>query len=173
MTAPARVSARARVGSSAVVSDKLCQPEVQHLHVAVGAHHDVLRLDVAVDDAARAPPRAPRRPAGDESISSSLSGRRDQVAQRPALDELRGDEVRAVQLADVVDGDDVRVVERGDGAGLALEAANALGRATNSGGQDLERDLAARAASRARGRPRPCRPRRASFRFCTSRSRAE
>ncbi len=50
--------------------------------------------------------------------------------------------VDAVVGADVVDGEDVGVVEGGDGAGLALEAAQPLGVGGGIVGEDLEGDVA-------------------------------
>ena len=105
--------------------------EVEHLDDAVLAEHDVVRLHVAVDDAAlvgeveRArdvdePPQALRegdvRPLAHEG------------AEHRALDVLHGDEADRLggplrgHLADVVDDDDVRVLERRGGARLAEEA---------------------------------------------------
>ena len=37
--------------SSFILSHLLGQPPVHHLHLAKGAHHHVVRLEVAVDDA--------------------------------------------------------------------------------------------------------------------------
>ena len=49
------------------------------------------------------------------------SARRDQLPQRPALDQLHGDEEVAAILPDLVDMGDVRMVERGGGSRLAHE----------------------------------------------------
>ena len=100
------------------------QAEVEHLHVAVGPDHDVLRLDVAVHDAGGM--RGAERP---RHLAADVDGRRqrlrrlDERPQRPAVDQLLDDEELARRrLADVVDGDDVGVVEGGGGARLAQEA---------------------------------------------------
>ena len=51
-TVPGAVSTLATVESfGRLVVDDAREPEIEHLHVAVGADHDVLRLDVPVDDA--------------------------------------------------------------------------------------------------------------------------
>ena len=50
-----------------------------------------------------------------------------------------------VTIADIVDGHDVGMIERGDGAGLQLEALAARGIVGEIGRQDFERDIAAQA----------------------------
>jgi hypothetical protein len=103
-------------------------PEVEHLHDAVVAHHHVLGLHVAVHEAEvvrgaeRArdvdepaePPRHRDRPVA------------DQRPQRAPLDELHREERHAVHVADVVDRDRVRVREARRGAGLAEDARRRL-----------------------------------------------
>ena len=74
---------------------------------------------------------------------SRLAARRlEPLAQRLALDELGGDEVEPVDLADLVDGDDVRVVERGGGARFLREAAHPAFVPGEFVRQQLERDPA-------------------------------
>ena len=104
------------------------EPEVEQLHVAVGAHHDVLRLDVAMHDAGgvRGGERLGELRA-DAAPPSRSAGAADQRVERLALDELRREEPAVVELADLVDGDDVRVVERRSGARFLLEPANGVG----------------------------------------------
>jgi hypothetical protein len=68
-----------------------------------------------------------------------------ELAQGLALDELHRDEVQAVRAAHVVDGDEVRVVERGDRAGLSLEARDALRVGDELGRENLQRDPSAEA----------------------------
>ena len=68
----------------------------------------------------------------------------DQRIERLPLDQLHRQEAHAVGFLGRVDRDDVRVIERGDGArftGEALEARR--DRSAMSGGQHLERDVAA------------------------------
>ena len=64
------------------------------------------------------------------------------LAQGLALEQLEDDVVDTLVGADVVDGEDVGVVQGGDGAGLALEAAQPLGVGGGIGREDLEGDLA-------------------------------
>ena len=136
--------------------------EVEDLHQPVRAHHDVLGLDVAVDDA-----RAVRGRKGARDLHGDVErlGKRQRLAvheppQRRAFDELRGHEAALVPLADLVDRDDVRVVEGGGGERLLPEPAHALlvvARDLRSAASGRRGD---RGSRRARGRPRPCRPRR-------------
>ena len=100
------------------------EAEVEHLHVAVGADHDVFGLDVAVDDAGGV-----RRGQRARHLPPDVNRRRerlralDERPQRPPVDELLDDEELAVRrLADFVDGDDVGVVEGRGRARLAQEA---------------------------------------------------
>ena len=146
---PAPVSTTARVGASVspvigAIVGELGEPEVQHLHVAVGAEHDVLGLDIAVDDASRC--AAASASATWVAISQRFRQRDAPAAQTPAerlaLDELGRDEVRAVVDVHVVDGDDVRVIEAGGGARLLGEAPKAVLARRIPREQQLERDLA-------------------------------
>jgi hypothetical protein len=114
----------------------LGDPEVQDLHDPVEGDDDVLRGDVAVDDAhggAVAVHLVVRvvEPGGGVGDDADGVAQREEVAdgeaalgdlaQVLAVDVLHGDEVLAVALAQVEDLDNVRVVEgRGD-AGLVEE----------------------------------------------------
>ena len=105
------------------------QPEVQHFRVAVAAHHHVLGLDVAMDDAGGVGGGKRRR-----DLAADVDHRRQRVlplhlrAQRHPVDELLDDVVAAVVgLADVVDDHDVGVIEGGGRACLAEEPADGEG----------------------------------------------
>ena len=102
----------------------LMQPrktEVEQLDVSVGPNHDVVGLDVPMDDIA---PRA-RRPSASAiclAIATLRSSGRPSVgerAERSAVDEFHRDVAIVVDDACFVDRDDVRVVERGGERGLA------------------------------------------------------
>ena len=67
---------------------------------------------------------------------------RENLPQRPAVDELHGDELDAVGGTDVVDGDEVRVVQRRGRARFLLEPLDPLGVRGDRGGQHLESDVA-------------------------------
>jgi myo-inositol-1(or 4)-monophosphatase len=129
--------------AQAVVGE-LGQSEVEHLDVAVAAQHQVLRLDVAVDDArlVRGRERARGADADVQHVGDRHLLAADLLAQRLAVDVLGGDVVDAVGFADVVDGDDVGMVQRRGRAGLALEAADALLVLGEAHRQELERHLA-------------------------------
>ena len=64
------------------------------------------------------------------------------LAQRPAFDELGGDVIRPISLADLINRENVRVIQRRCRPRLSLEAAHPLGLSRELRGQQLERDLA-------------------------------
>ena len=101
------------------------QAEVGDLHLALAREQDVLRLDVAVDDAQLAGPlqgggHLPHDAQGQQHFGRPLV--RQVLAQVAALDVLQGHVVQAARLAEGVDLDDVGVGGAGDGLGLGLEA---------------------------------------------------
>ena len=121
--------------------DELGQAEVEDLGVAVARDHDVLRLEVAVDD-----PRGVRLGQAFGHVLQVAQELRQRspaamnlLAQRHTVDVLQRDEVEAFGLADLVDVRDVGVVERGDGVRLLLEAAQPLPAPAELRGQELER----------------------------------
>src|SRR5687767_5330762 len=99
------------------------EPEVEDLHEPLAGHEEVLRLQVAMDDA---PTVGGREAARDLLRMAEGAADREplaphELAEAVAFEKL-GDEVgAAVSMADVVNGEDVRVVECGDRAGLLLE----------------------------------------------------
>ena len=117
--------------------------EVGDLHVARSREQHVARLHVAVHDAAAVRERERRRDLGGDLgglVRVERAFGADQVAQRPALDVLHHDEVRADFLAPVVDGDDVRVVEVRGRLRLAPEPLDERWLARELGEQRLQRD---------------------------------
>ncbi len=125
---------------------QLGQAEVEDLDVAVLRDHQVLGLQVPMDDAG-----AMRlgQSLGDldgkieEPARRQRLSRSEQLAERLSLDELHGDVQSAVGLADVVDGEDVGVVQRGGGARLLFEALSSPVVPGHRRGEHLDRDLAA------------------------------
>src|SRR5205823_14088868 len=104
--------------------DHAREAEVEQLHVAVGAQHDVVGLDVAMYEPDRFRRRQRR---GDLRGDAHHLGERHlaalhALAQRDAVDVFGGDEVIVAQTADVVDGEEVRVIQRRGRARLVLEA---------------------------------------------------
>ena len=96
-------------------------PEVEDFDDAVLAHHHVLGLHVAVDDAGCVRGVEGAR-GGEEPRELARPGwlrRADVRAERLAGDVFHRDERQLVHLAEIVDGDLVRVLERGGGARLA------------------------------------------------------
>ena len=124
---------------------QLRETEVEDLHEAVLRDHDVLGLQVAVDDAGLVRLREAARDLHRE-IERLLDGQRsavDEVAQRPAVDELHREIRRGTGLADFEDRDDVRMIQRGRGARLERETREAFLVREEVFRQDLQRDLAA------------------------------
>ena len=123
--------------------DEARQTEVEELHVTIGTHHDVLGLDVAMDDAGgvrdRKRPRELRAHARDRVGSD---GTADERRERMAFHQLHGQEAPAVHVTDLVDGDDIRVVERRSGARLLLETTNRFSVAGERGPKQLQGNLA-------------------------------
>ena len=66
-------------------------------------------------------------------------------AQGLPVEEFGDDEASPILFADIVDGKEVGMIERGDGASLLLETAEAVGVAGEGFGEHFERDLAAKA----------------------------
>ena len=121
-------------------------PKSMTLAVAVGVDHHVLRLDVAVDDAAavREVERREQLHADeDRLVAAQAAAAADEVLERLALHVLHDDVVRAVDLAPVVDADEVLLVEAGRGLGLAAEALDEGGVVQVPLQQHLDGDVAA------------------------------
>ena len=105
--------------------------EVSYFDAAVPQDHDVLGLDVPVDD-----PPAVGVAQGPDDLGDEVEGLPPVQAavlflhilfQGNAVDELHDDIVQVIPLAHVVDGNDVGVGEHGNGLGLLVEAAAELG----------------------------------------------
>ena len=100
------------------------QAEVDDPDGAVVRDHDVLGLEVAVDDAGGV--RGRQAPAGGEEDRANLRPGAGLAAQprrqRLTFDELHRDEDAVVDRADVVDHDDVGVREARDRLGLLQHA---------------------------------------------------
>ena len=154
------------------------QAPVHDLHLAEAAHHDVGRLQVAVDDVVRVGVGERLADLLEDGREPAALGRRvgprlQQPVEGGALDELHGQEGPAVgQRAEVVDRRDGGVLQLAGDAGLVGEAAGGGGVGAVLLLQHLDGDFAAErgvggavddahaaaARSRRRGRSAPCRP---------------
>ena len=155
-----------RVTASALPSSAdvcLARPKSRILMRSSAGDEDVLRLEVAMDDAVRV---RGRQAVGDEGRDlDGLLPRQPPACQPPperlALQEL-GDQVPdAVVGPDVVDREDVRVGQRGDGARLALKPRERVGSPARLAAMVLTA-TSRPAAGRGPDTPRPCRPRPAT-----------
>ena len=121
------------------------QAKVRDLHMALGVHHDVGRLDVPVHDAL--PVRVGQRRADLPGERQRLLGIEpdlvNDLVQIRALDEFHDEEKVALRrLAEVMHGKDVRVVEPGHGPGLAHKTVHEILAHADLQRQDLDRDKA-------------------------------
>ena len=123
---------------------ELRETEVENLHAAVVRDEDVLRLQIAMDDALLVRGGEAVRDLHRVSFDEALRTRRSRpavaaqpLAQRLALEQLRDDVRRAVVRADVVDREDVRMIQRRGRARLLLEARQTLGIGGERGGSTL------------------------------------
>ena len=119
------------------------ETEIEDLDRAAAGQKQVLRLEVAMDDAFLV-----GRGQSERDLASDLGGSaRDEcsvvepLSQGLALEEL-GDRVcHAVGDPEIVDGENVGVREGGHGAGLALEAPQSRRIPGELGGKHLDRDI--------------------------------
>jgi hypothetical protein len=125
--------------------DLLREPEVEDLDAPLAAHHHVLGLQVAMDQASRVRRRKPVRDltADLQRLSQRQGPVREQIPKVLPVDELHGDERDRIRESNLVDRHDVGVIQRGRGAGLLLEPAEALRVCGEGGGQHLDRGFAA------------------------------
>ena len=104
--------------------------EVGHLYAAVPQYHDILGLDVPVDDAAAVSVAEAPHDLGDEVQRFPpvhLAPALHILLQGNAVDQLHDDVVDALGAGDIVNGDDIGMAELGDRKGFVPEAAAELG----------------------------------------------
>ena len=121
------------------------QAEIGHFHLAGAGEHDVLRLDVAVNDfllsrLVQGRGNLPHDAHGGGRIQRSFP--LDQLFQVLALDVLLDHEVDSVQAAHLVDLDDIRVDQGSRCLGFVQESSHVRGVGGEVILQDFERDLA-------------------------------
>ncbi len=140
-----RHAALRQVEGRTIAGQAADQTEVGDLDLALARQQDVLRLDVAVDDAQLAGPLQRRRHLAENAQRQQHVGRtllEQEFAQVAALDVFQGHVRHTVGLADGVDLDDVGVGGLGDGGGLGLEALQGGGVGRQLRPKDLQGDLA-------------------------------
>src|SRR5262245_11317448 len=92
-----------------LVAREFCETEIEHFHDAVAAQHDVVGLDVAMDDA-----DGVSRAECTGDLNGYVDGldwfercEPDAVAQSFTVDVFGGDKVFGIDLVDLVNRDDV------------------------------------------------------------------
>jgi len=150
-------------------TERLRQPEVEHLDRAVLASLDVGRLQIAVNDPVlvRRLERFRNLPPNRERFAQGNRALRDAVGKRRALDQLEDQGAYGVSgfswtFLQAVNATDIRMIERGERLRLALEAGDATGIVRKRLWKDLDRHVAIELRVRARDRLHPCRPARAA-----------
>ena len=128
--------------SDCFLVETLRDAEVHELHVAAARQHQVVGLDVAMDDAVGV-----RDGQGAARVPDDLDGFRlaemaafEVRAERMPVHELHREVVDGVDAPEVVDLDDVRMVQPSGGAGLLEEALHVPRVLGQLQGERLERD---------------------------------
>jgi hypothetical protein len=130
---------------------RLREPEVEHLHNAVGAQLDVRRLQIAVDDAllVRRLERLGNLPRDWQRFVERKRPAPQTLGQVFAIDELHRDErgypfmpLRPVQSLQPIDVRDVRMVQRRKDLRLTFEPCQAISIERKRFREDLERHIA-------------------------------
>ncbi|KAG0506295.1 MAG: hypothetical protein Udaeo_03200 [Candidatus Udaeobacter sp.] len=87
-------------------------PEIQHLHVAVRSQHDVLRFDIAVDDAGcvRGSQRRGHLHRNFQRRMRFYSTARDRRTQGRAFNKFHRDELPVGLRADLINRENVRMI---------------------------------------------------------------
>src|SRR3989449_11719710 len=96
--------------------------------MAVARHHDVVGLEIAVDDA--------RGMCFCEAVSNVLQVAQElrelsvlvmnELTQRKAIDEFHGDEVQAISFTNFINVRDVRMIQRGSSLRLLSETPHSI-----------------------------------------------
>src|SRR5437868_4679151 len=125
---------------------KLCNPEVEHFHIAVAPEHDVPRVDVPMDDPSfmSGGQRTRDLDRNIERFTHLHSPARQPLSQGLAFDQFTGYVISSVILTDLVNGQDIRMIERDYGARFLLKPLEAFGVTGKPRGQEFERGFAAR-----------------------------
>src|SRR5262249_1981413 len=129
-------------GAAGQVSGELRKAEIEHLYVAVGPAHDVLGLDVTVDEATRVSGGKRRRnlQRDIDRVEGRQGAATELLPDGFAFDELRHDEGSAIEIAEIMNDEDVRMVDGGRRTRFGMEAPKALGIQREIVRQQLQRD---------------------------------
>src|SRR5262249_20501453 len=125
---------------------EFCNSKVEHLHISVRPEHDVLRLDVAMNNS-RLVSGGERTRDLDSDVDSFTQLYRSAgqtLTQRLAFDQFAGDIMNRAILADLVNGQDVWMIEPYYCVRFLLKPLQVLRIASKTYGQQLECGLAAR-----------------------------
>jgi len=122
---------------------ELGEPEVQHFDETTVGDHDIVRLEVPVDNACC---RGIGYLNADlEHLGEAHAFPRYEMVESFATHVLHDDELRAGLGDNIVDGDDVRMIERGGSARLLYEALRACRVSDFIGGKDFDRNYSLQA----------------------------
>src|SRR5262245_28195395 len=127
------------------------EPKVEQLHLAIRRQHDVRRLQVPVDDSLLV---------GSLERVDDLCGDREGLidvdpwsrrvrrladqafGKRLAVDELEGEELRAIRFVETMNRGDIGMIQGGEDLRFALESCEPVGIKRECVGENLERDVA-------------------------------
>ena len=125
------------------ILDHLGQAEVEHFQAQIRRDGDVRGLQIPVDDAALMGriERIRELPGDPEGLLDAQRPAHQAIRERLALDQLEDDPANPPTLLDPMDRRDVRVVQRGQRAGLPLEAGEPIRIGRPHGGQDVDGDV--------------------------------
>ena len=138
----------------------MCEAEVDDLDEPVSSHHDVVGLQVAVDDTRVVGFLEPfAELSGDMSHFRKLERSvLEALAERRPVDELHRDERRGLEISDLVDGNNVGMVERRGGSSFLLETLPPQSVGADVRAKDLDGGIAAESGvSRTVELPHPAR----------------
>ena len=119
------------------------EPEVEHLHRAVGTYFDVRGFQITMDDSplVRRFERLGDLLRDGQGLLKRNRPLRDAVGERRSLDHLHHEGLDAVALFEAMNLADVGMVQRGERAGLAVEAGEPLRVVGERLGEDLDRHI--------------------------------
>ena len=123
---------------------KLGETKVQHFQITVCAQHDVVRLDVAMNNAGVmcGPQSRSTLNRNIQSFGSRQRSAGQTLPQRQAIDEFSNQEVSLIYSTKFKDCQNVRMIERRRGKRLAFKTEQAIGIRSEILRQNLQRDPA-------------------------------